>query len=141
MKVSVSLCSNPIVPSTDFFRSLSGHYGALIEFTGVVRDTEEEKPIVALIYQAYAGMAEKQMMEIIDELGNQYPCQGVQVIHRTGRIPVGEAAIYVGVAGRHRKEAFTLCAEFMNALKRDVPIWKVGTEPEGERQENGHDTT
>jgi molybdopterin synthase catalytic subunit len=47
------------------------------------------------------------------------------VIHRVGIVPVGEAAIYVGIAARHRAEAFGLLDEFMNRLKQDVPIWKL----------------
>jgi hypothetical protein len=53
-----------------------------------------------------------------------HPCLAAKVIHRVGIIPVGEAAIYVGIASRHRAEAIALLGEFMNHLKQGVPIWK-----------------
>ena len=54
----------------------------------------------------------------------RHPCLAAKVIHRLGVVPVGETAIYVGVAAKHRGEAFALLAEFMDRLKQDVPIWK-----------------
>jgi molybdopterin molybdotransferase len=90
----------------------------------VVRGEENGQPIAALEYEAYSPMAEREMRRIIEETARHQPCRFVRVIHRIGVIPVGEAAIYVGVAGRHRAEAFALLAEFMDRLKQDVPIWK-----------------
>ena len=54
----------------------------------------------------------------------KYPCLAAKVIHRIGIIPVGETAIYVGIASPHRAEAIALLDEFMDRLKQDVPIWK-----------------
>lgn len=98
--------------------------GAWVEFRGVVRGEENGRPIAALEYEAYSPMAETEMRRIIAELSGDTPCLFVRVIHRVGIVPVGEAAIYIGIAGRHRAEAFALLAGFMNRLKQDVPIWK-----------------
>ena len=69
-------------------------------------------------------MAEREIRRLLEEISAQHPCLAAKVIHRVGIIPVGETAIYVGVASRHRGEAIALLAEFMDRLKQDVPIWK-----------------
>lgn len=98
--------------------------GAWVEFRGVVRGEENGQPIAALDYEAYSPMAEKEMRRIIEEIAVTQPCLFAKVIHRVGIVPVGVAAIYVGVAGTHRAEAFALLTQFMDRLKQDVPIWK-----------------
>lgn len=108
-----------------------GLQGALVEFTGVVRGEEDGRRIVALEYEAYERMALKVMRAALHQLGRHHPCSAVEVIHRLGIVPVGEAAIWVGVASRHRQEALALLTGFMEALKRDVPVWKRRALPAG----------
>ena len=103
-----------------------GVAGAWAEFTGIVRNEEAGARIVALEYEAYDSMAQRVMHELLAQLGKRHRCQSAHVIHRVGLIPVGEAAIWVGVAGAHRQPAFALVTEFMERLKQDVPIWKRG---------------
>ena len=98
--------------------------GALAEFFGLVRGEENGRDIAALEYEAYSPMAEQVMRDIITGLGQRHPCLFVRVTHRIGIVPVGEAAIHMLVAARHRAEAFAMLTEFMNRLKQDVPIWK-----------------
>lgn len=98
--------------------------GAWVEFRGVVRSKENGQAIAALEYEAYAPMAEREMRRLLSELTTAQPCLTAHVIHRIGVVPVGAAAIYVGIAARHRAEAFALLAGFMDRLKQDVPIWK-----------------
>ena len=98
--------------------------GAWVEFRGVVRGEEDGQLIRALEYEAYSPMAEREMHRLIAELSAAKPCLTTRVIHRVGVVPVGEAAIYVGIAAKHRAEAFALLSAFMNRLKQDVPIWK-----------------
>ena len=103
--------------------------GALAEFWGTVRDEESGARIAALHYEAYEAMAKRQMETIFLELETTFPCERVHVVHRRGWVPVKEAAIYVGVQSRHRKEAFGMLTAFMDRLKQDVPIWKTETRP------------
>lgn len=105
----------------------SATVGALAEFWGTVRDDENGAKIAALRYEAYESMAKRQIESILLDLETTFPCERVQVIHRQGWIPVKEAAIYIGVQARHRKEAFGLLTVFMDRLKQDVPIWKTET--------------
>jgi len=99
--------------------------GAWVEFRGVVRGHEDGQPITAIEYEAYPEMAIRQLRRILEELKATHPCLVVQVVHRLGLVPVGETAIYVRIAGKHRAEAFAMLAGFMDRLKQDVPIWKV----------------
>ena len=132
MEIEVQLTNAPIAEQLPAPKAGIGA-GAWVEFRGVVRSAENGAAIAALEYEAYSPMAETEMRRTIAALVGEHPCLFVRVIHRVGVVPVGEAAIYVGVAARHRTEAFRLLTEFMNRLKQDVPIWKrralAATEP------------
>jgi molybdopterin synthase catalytic subunit len=121
MEIAVQLTHKPIAkqrPPPD------ATAGAWVEFRGVVRGEEAGQPIAAIEYESYSPMAEREIRRLLTELAADKPCLAARVIHRLGVVPVGEAAIYVGIAGRHRAEAFALLAGFMDRLKVDVPIWK-----------------
>src|SRR5215469_598475 len=91
--------------------------GAWVEFRGLVRDEENGAPISALEYAAYSPMAENEMHRLLSEMRVRHRCHSTTVIHRIGTVPVGETAIYVGVAAKHRAGAFGLLADFMDRLK------------------------
>jgi molybdopterin molybdotransferase len=122
MNIDVQLTNAPIPEAIS--GELGPHDGAWVEFRGRVRGLEQDQEIAALEYEAYAPMAREQMRRLLGQLAERHPCSRARVIHRTGIIPVGDTAIYIGVAGKHRAEVFALLAKFMNRLKQDVPIWK-----------------
>ena len=124
MEIKIQLTREPIDRLTIKPLNDSTSVGALAEFSGIVRDTENGAEIAALEYEAYSPMADRIMREILDDLDRRHPCLSARVIHRIGIIPVGETAIHVVVTARHRAEAFAMLTEFMNRLKQDVPIWK-----------------
>ena len=123
MEIEIQISDQPIPASLAPPAEL-GQVGAWVEFRGVVRGEENGQPIAALEYDVYSPMAEHEMRRIIEEIATAQPCLCVKAIHRIGVIPVGEAAVYVGVAGKHRAEAFAMLTGFMDRLKQDVPIWK-----------------
>jgi molybdopterin molybdotransferase len=122
MEIEVQLTGSPIAEKISPPR-LAAH-GAWLEFRGAVRDEENGEKISGLEYEAYPEMAVREIRRILELLAVRHPCLAAKVIHRVGIIPVGEAAIYVGIASRHRAEAIALLGEFMNQLKQGVPIWK-----------------
>ena len=122
MKTRVEITREPLVASG--VTSADGTSGAVVEFAGVVRSEEDGAPITALDYEAYEAMARSEMERIVRELSAQYPCHAVEITHRIGRVPAGEASILVRIAAKHRAEAFGMLTEFMDRLKRDVPVWK-----------------
>jgi molybdopterin synthase catalytic subunit len=124
MQISIELTREPIVRPQGWKIPSGPETGALVEFFGIVRATEGAEKIAALHYEAYAAMAEKVMREKIALLQKRHPCQAIRVVHRLGAVGQGENAIYVGLQAEHRGEAFLFLQEFMDELKKDVPIWK-----------------
>lgn len=127
MEIKIQLTAAPIPEKVSSLRPDGA--GAWTEFRGVVRGEESGAEISALEYEAYPDMAEREIRRLLEDISARHPCLAATVIHRTGTIPVGETAIYVGVAAKHRAPAFALLAEFMDRLKKDVPIWKRGAVP------------
>ena len=124
MDIEIILTSEPIARPQAWAAPIGAEIGSLVEFYGIVRETEGTATIAALHYEAYASMAEKVIREKIALLEKKHPCQAIRVVHRLGRVPTGEAAIYVGLQSRHRREGFLFLQEFMDEFKKDVPIWK-----------------
>ncbi len=122
MKISLEITRERLVARG--VTSADSASGAVVEFAGIVRGEEDGGPIAALDYEAYEVMARSEMERIVRELSALYPCHEVDVTHRIGPVPVGEASILVRIVAKHRAEAFGLLTEFMDRLKRDVPIWK-----------------
>jgi molybdopterin molybdotransferase len=109
--------------------SPAGAHGAFVEFRGIVRGQERGQPLAALEYEAYAKMALREIRRLLESIAERHPCLGVRVIHRTGVVPAGETAVYVGVTAIHRAEGLALIGEFLDRVKQDVPIWKRGVLP------------
>jgi len=107
----------------------AGQCGAHVEFYGLVREDEQGTQISGLRYEIYQTMAEQEIRRILHDLATEFPCRKALIIHRHGLIPVGEAAIYVGILAAHRQEAFGLLSVFMDRLKQSVPIWKTEAVP------------
>ena len=126
MKVFVRLSPDPITPLPDIVDSTSG---AVVTFSGVVRNEEQNQPITSLFYEAYHSMAETLIREILPQLSLLYPCSSVEVLHRLGHIQVGETSLWIRVLAPHRAEAFALLTHFLDRLKQDVPIWKTKPSP------------
>jgi molybdopterin molybdotransferase len=123
MEIEIQLTDQPIAGKISSPESTGGQ-GAWLEFRGMVRGEENAQAILALEYEAYPEMAVREMRRILESLASRHACLAVKIIHRIGVIPVGETAIYAGVASRHRAEALALLTGFMDRLKQDVPIWK-----------------
>jgi molybdopterin synthase catalytic subunit len=102
----------------------SREIGACVEFQGIVRETEQDRKLAGLKYEAYEAMAVRHLERIFDELAAVHPCAAVTFIHRLGWVPVGEASLFVRVLAAHRGEALRFCAEAIDRMKADVPIWK-----------------
>jgi molybdopterin synthase catalytic subunit len=98
--------------------------GAVVTFLGTVRDLTDGKETESLDYEAYPGMAEKKLAEIEAELRSRWPVGDVMLVHRLGRLAVGEVSVAVAVSCPHRAEAFDACRHAIERLKQAVPIWK-----------------
>ena len=112
----------------------AGDAGAIVHFLGVVRNNTEGREVSYLEYEAYPPMAEKKMAEIAEEIHEKWGLDRVAMIHRVGRLEIGEVSVAVAVASPHRKEAFEACHYAMNRLKQIVPIWKREVWADGEEE-------
>lgn len=98
--------------------------GAICTFTGVVRDNSRGEPVTHMEYEAYPGMAERQMQAVADEIAERWPEARVAMAHRTGRLEIGEASVVVSVSCPHRAGAIAACKWGIDRIKETVPIWK-----------------
>jgi molybdopterin synthase catalytic subunit len=105
-------------------RQMSNGSGAVVQFLGVVRDTEAGETIRALEYETFQRMAEHQFHRVLDVLEKRWPVASVRLVHRVGRVHAGEASFWVEVVASHRAEAFAACQWLIDEMKRVVPIWK-----------------
>lgn len=107
------------------------HCGAVALFLGTVRDLTGEQVTIFLDYEAYAPMAEKKLAEIEAEIRKRWQIGEVAMIHRLGRLAVGEVSVAVAVSCSHRAESFEACRFAIDTLKQLVPIWKKEIAPDG----------
>ena len=98
--------------------------GGIATFQGTVRRQSRGREVIALEYEAYAGMAEKVMAEIADGVKERYELCEVAIVHRTGRCQVGEVSVAIAVSAPHRQDALSACREVIDELKERVPLWK-----------------
>ena len=98
--------------------------GAFTCFEGRVRDNNKGESVVALDYEAYEPLCRAEMEKIFVEAQSRFAVIDIKAAHRTGKLKVGELAVWVGVLAAHRDEAFTACRYALDELKKRLPIWK-----------------
>jgi len=121
----IRITESPIDP--DEIVSLLTHpeIGAVATFVGVVRGEENGERISHLEYEAYTEMAEEVLRGIITEVKHRWPeIRQVAIVHRIGKLAVGEIAVVIGVCAAHRSGVFSALGYAIDRLKQTVPIWK-----------------
>jgi molybdopterin synthase catalytic subunit len=118
--------------------------GAIAVFLGTTRVHNEGRRVVRLEYEAFAGMAKREMQALVDQARRRWRLCRIAMVHRTGVVPVGQVSVGVAVSSGHRAEAFAACRWLIDRLKRTVPIWKrehfrggrvwIGSTPAGPRR-------
>jgi len=113
--------------------------GAIATFLGTVRDHSRGRRVLYLEYDAYPEMAERTLRQIGEEIRERWGLDRVAIVHRIGRLEIGEASVAIAVAAPHRAEAFEACRYAVDRLKEIVPIWKKEVWEGGEYwvEENG----
>lgn len=107
--------------------------GAVVTFTGKVRNHNLGDDVSALTLEHYPGMTEKTLAEIVEQARQRWPLQRVAVIHRIGELFPGDEIVFVGVTGAHRSQAFEAAEFIMDYLKTRAPFWKREATGQGER--------
>ncbi len=98
--------------------------GAVVTFTGRVRNKNEGKDVTSLTLEHYPGMTEKSLAKIITTAKERWRIGRVKVIHRVGELFIGEQIVFVGVTSKHRQDAFAANEFIMDYLKVQAPFWK-----------------
>jgi molybdopterin synthase catalytic subunit len=98
--------------------------GASVVFLGTTRNENAGRKVMRLEYEAFAGMATKEMRRLATQAKRRWPLRRVAMVHRIGVVPVGEASVGIAVSAGHRAEAFEACHWLIDRLKEIVPIWK-----------------
>jgi molybdopterin synthase catalytic subunit len=111
--------------------------GGIVTFEGTVRDNARGKRVRYLQYDAYPEMAEQEMAKIAAEVERRWGTDRVALVHRIGRLEIGEVSVVVAVACPHRAEAFEACRYAIDTLKAAVPIWKKEVAEDGEEWVEG----
>jgi molybdopterin synthase catalytic subunit len=106
--------------------------GAIATFTGTVRATARDRDVLDLEYEAYPGMAEREIARIARAAVADHGCLRSAVWHRTGVVAVGEASVAIAISSAHRAAAFAACKQAIDTLKVTVPIWKKERYADGE---------
>lgn len=98
--------------------------GAVVNFLGVVRNEGDVDDVIALEVEHYSTMTEQALWSIVEEASARWQLETIRIVHRVGRIPLGQAVVLVVVAAAHRGSAFDACEFLMDFLKTHAPFWK-----------------
>ena len=116
----------------DALTAQPGENGAVVCFTGLVRELGVTDQTIAMEIEHYPGMTEKSLGAITAQARQRWPLSQVRIIHRVGRLETGDQIVFVGVSSQHRDAAFDACRFLMDYLKTEAPFWKKEITAEGD---------
>lgn len=114
--------------------------GAIVTFTGKVRNHNAGESVATLTLEHYPAMTEKVLRTLADQARTRWPLQQIAIIHRTGTLRPGDDIVLVGVSSAHRAAAFAAAEYIMDRLKTEAPFWKRESTPAGERWLDARDS-
>jgi MoaE-MoaD fusion protein len=120
----IALLREPIDAAAIVAAIKQGSDGAVAVFDGIVRDKSRGRRTLCLVYEAYEEMALRQMKALARDAIALHCVREVAIVHRLGRLEVGETSVFIAVASAHRAQAFDACRWLIDTLKKTVPIWK-----------------
>ena len=115
--------------------------GAVIVFVGRTRNHFAGREVLELFYEAYDSMALKQMHALAEHITDQCTSAKISIVHRLGRVPIGEASVVIAVSTPHRDEGYKLSRMAIDILKETVPIWKKEIYKDGAQWKANQSTT
>lgn len=124
IRVSVQQADFDLAAEVAAIRAGRTDIGAIVSFTGLVRDMSKAGPVETMTLEHYPGMTERQLGAIAAEAAERWPLQAVTVIHRHGTLAAGDQIVLVAVASAHRQAAFDAAMFLMDWLKTKAPFWK-----------------
>jgi MoaE-MoaD fusion protein len=143
MKDFAEITTDPIDINSVARRAVPPECGATVTLDGYARqftrdkESGETRETQHLLYEAYEEMAIKEMWRLIAAAKSRFEISHVGIVHRVGRVDIGETSVVISVAAPHRKAAFEACEWLIRELKRTVPIWKKEIYSGGEKWSDG----
>lgn len=125
------LIRQPIPSSELIAAAKQGSDGAVVIFDGIVRDNTRGRRTLYLDYEAYEEMAERQMASLVEQARERFSIRTATIVHRLGRLEIGETSVLILVSSAHRAAAFDASRWLIDTLKKTVPIWKKETFADG----------
>ncbi len=111
----------------------AGRAGAVVSFTGLVRDLNDGDSVSRLTLEHYPGMTEKALADIEEKAMDRFQLVDAVIIHRVGPLGPNDRIVFVAAASAHRKDAFRACEYLIDTLKTEAPFWKQEDTPSGKR--------
>ncbi|MEP7211455.1 MAG: molybdenum cofactor biosynthesis protein MoaE [Acidobacteriota bacterium] len=133
------LTTDPIDITSVARRVVPPECGATVTLDGYVRKFTKGRETLHLVYEAYEPMALKEMQKLIEQARSLFEIANVGIVHRLGKLEIGETSVVISVAAPHRKAAFEACEWLIRELKRTVPVWKKEVYSDGEVWVEGDD--
>jgi molybdopterin synthase catalytic subunit len=121
---SFRLTEEPIDVAAVVAEVADDHAGAIATFLGTTRVHSRGRTVTHLEYEAFEGMAEQEMARIAETLQARYELTKVAIVHRVGRVAIGETSVAIAVSAPHRGDALAACKDAIDTLKETVPLWK-----------------
>jgi molybdopterin synthase catalytic subunit len=128
----IAIVEGEIRPSTYLGKVRGDRWGANVLFLGTVRSPSSGKEVLCIKYEAYREMALREMEDIVKEARSRWDIGEIALVHRTGRLRVGEISLLIAVSSPHREEAFLASRFLIEEMKRRVPVWKKERREDGE---------
>ncbi|MDX2185795.1 MAG: molybdenum cofactor biosynthesis protein MoaE [Opitutaceae bacterium] len=123
-KIEFAMASAPLDPAELRSRLAAPEAGACVTFEGWVRNHADGRGVLALDYEAFDSLAQKEGERVLAEAAAAHSLVHLIAIHRTGELKIGDLAVWVGVSAAHRGDAFGGCRQIIDELKKRLPIWK-----------------
>ena len=123
--VQATLITSDVLDPAALYRLVqTAGVGATTSFLGLVRDHNQGRRVLHLVYEAYEPLAERALQTIVAEAREQWPSAALAIHHRIGKLEIGEASVAIAAASPHRADAFAVCRYAIERVKQIAPIWK-----------------
>lgn len=123
----IEITSKPISPELVIDRVKNDSSGCVVTYVGLIRDTSQGKAVLSVEYQDLGGNAENALREIASEAKKKWQIENIAIVHRVGKLKVGEINLVVAIASAHRIEGFAVCQYVIDLFKERLPTRKVET--------------
>ena len=135
------LTTDPIDITSVARRVVPPECGATVTLDGYVRQFTKGRETLYLVYEAYEPMALKEMQKLVEQAKTEFEISNIGIVHRLGKLEIGETSVVISVAAPHCKAAFVACEWLIRELKRTVPIWKKEVYADGEEWIEGENAS